>query len=53
MKREDLVQKSEMLRKQKEEAIATVNAISGAIQFAEQLIAEMDKAEVAEPAKIQ
>jgi hypothetical protein len=45
MTKERLQKKVEGLKKQKEEAIATVNLISGAILFSEQLLQDYDKPE--------
>jgi len=43
--KEDLEKKVESLKKQREDTIATLNALSGAIQFAEQLIKETSVSE--------
>jgi hypothetical protein len=42
MNLEELLKEIESLKKQREEMIANVNAIGGAIQFAEQLVAKMN-----------
>jgi len=43
--KQSLIQKIAVLRQQEQQALATANAAHGAIQFAESMIAELEKEE--------